>query len=328
MKNSSDIRKDNKKSIYRLMLDGKQYTKQQVALGTRLSVATCNTLLNDMQAQGIVDGEKKQLGEVGRSSVLYQIQETHESYLAILFNVEHGNKVIKSIVFSALGRILFQENTICETILYEQIEQLVLQMLEKYPNINRIIIGTPSITENGIMKHSDIPELENMELKTNLEQRFDLAVSMENDMHHMAYGYCKKTNTEDHIITLAYYPAHLLPGTVTIYKGKILHGANHIAGMVGFLPTEVSRKEQIKMYEPETCIPLIAKSMSAIIALLNPDTIVMTGDLIDEQTLSAVNEILSANIPPDYIPQFLIVDDFDEYYYEGLYQLAVERKEI
>ena len=54
------------------MLDGKHYTKQQAAAGTGLSVATCNTLLNDLQMHKIVSGEKRQLGEVGRSSVLYR----------------------------------------------------------------------------------------------------------------------------------------------------------------------------------------------------------------------------------------------------------------
>ena len=39
--------KENKKAICRFMLDGEQYTKQQVSAGTGLSVATCNTLLND-----------------------------------------------------------------------------------------------------------------------------------------------------------------------------------------------------------------------------------------------------------------------------------------
>ena len=58
MANSSDIRKDNKKKIYRLMLDHQQYTKQQISVKTGLSVATCNTLLNDMTANKVlVTGE-------------------------------------------------------------------------------------------------------------------------------------------------------------------------------------------------------------------------------------------------------------------------------
>ena len=76
MANSSDIRKDNKKKIYRLMLDHQQYTKQQISVKTGLSVATCNTLLNDMAANKVlVTGEEKEFRGVGRSSWLYEIDD-------------------------------------------------------------------------------------------------------------------------------------------------------------------------------------------------------------------------------------------------------------
>ncbi|MDE6434625.1 MAG: ROK family protein [Lachnospiraceae bacterium] len=326
MKNSSDIRKENKKVIYRLMLDGKQYTKQQAAVETGLSVATCNTLLNDMQMQGSVSGEKRQLGEVGRSSVLYRIKEEHESYLAIRFGIEHGSRMVECIVFSALGRILYQKKECCDSIHYEQVERTVEEVLKQYRNITQIIVGTPGIAENGIVKYSDIPELENISLKADLEKRFGMAVSVENDMHCMAYGYCRKTNTEDDVITLAWYPSHILPGTVTIHKGEIIRGANGIAGMAGFLPYDVSRKEQLEMLAPGTCIPFIAKSLCAIIVFLNPSTIVLAGNLVTEEVLERVKEICAAGIPPEYMPQFIVAGDFTEYYYEGMFQLAVDRK--
>ena len=328
MKNSSDIRKENKKRIYRLMLDGKHYTKQQAAAGTGLSVATCNTLLNDLQMHKIVSGEKRHLGVVGRSSVLYRIREEHESYLAIHFWIEYGNRRVECIVFSTLGRILYQKEKEYDSLPYGQVEKAIEEIREQYPNINQIIVGTPSIVEDGVVKYSDIPELEDVTLQANLEKRFGMAVSVENDMHCMAYGYCRKTNTEDDVITLACYPSHILPGTVTIHKGKIIRGANGIAGMAGFLPYAVSREEQLKMLAPGICIPFIAKSLCAIIVFLNPGTIVLTGDLINEETLESVRKICAADIPLEYMPQFRVVDDFNEYYYEGMYQLAVDRKEL
>ncbi|MDE7257951.1 MAG: ROK family protein [Lachnospiraceae bacterium] len=328
MKNSSDIRKENKKSIYRLMLDGKQYTKQQAAAGTGLSVATCNTLLNDLQLQGIVSGEKRQLGEVGRSSVLYRIREEHESYLAIRFDIEHGDRIVECIVLSALGRMLYQRKKKYKSIHYGQMEELIEEVMGQHLNVSRMIVGIPGIVENGSVKYSDIPELENVSLKAELKKRFGTAVLLENDMHCMAYGYCRKTNTENDVITLACYPSHILPGTVTIHNGKVIRGANGIAGMAGFLPYNVSREEQLEMLAPGTCIPFIAKSLCAIIVFLNPGTIVLTGDLINEETLQGVKEICAVDIPPEYMPQFRVVDDFNEYYYEGMYQLAVDRKEL
>ncbi|MBD5476849.1 MAG: hypothetical protein HDR17_12875 [Lachnospiraceae bacterium] len=50
--------------------------------------------------------------------------------------------------------------------------------------------------------------------------------------------------------------------------------------------------------------------------------------MINEETLENVKEICAVDIPPEYMPQFRVVDDFNEYYYEGMYQLAADRKEI
>lgn len=328
MGNSADIRKENKKNIYRFMLDGKQYTKHQVSIGTGLSVATCNTLLNDMQTQGIVSGENRLAGEVGRSSVLYQIKDNHESYLAIYFYVEHGNKIVETITFSAIGKILVKKKETFEQVDYELLEKIIDSIIKDSFNISQIIVGTPSIAEKGIIKHCDIPELENVPLKAKLEERFGIPVAIENDMHHKAYGYSRKKNKENEVITLGYFPSHILPGTVTIYRGTIVKGANSFAGMTGFLPYGISQKEVLAMLEPQSCVTLIAKSICTIIALLNPGTIVLTGDLINENMLEKVKTKCKIYIPQEYMPQFIIEDSFDEYYYEGMFQMAIDRKEI
>ena len=141
MNNSADIRKDNKKTIYHFMLDGKPYTKQQVSAGTGLSAATCNTLLNDMTAQGMISGVNKQSGEVGRSSVLYQINEDHEFYLAVHFYMEQKFRWVEHIVFSATGRILSKEKKKYDVLEYSQLESIIVSVVEKYPTLAQIIIG-------------------------------------------------------------------------------------------------------------------------------------------------------------------------------------------
>ena len=98
--------------------------------------------------------------------------------------------------------------------------------------------------------------------------------------------------------------------------------------MTGFLPYDVSKEEQLAMLETDTCIPFITKSVCAIIVLLNPGTIVLTGNLINEAMLDTVIEKCKEDIPTEYLPEFKVVDNFDKYYYEGMYQLAVDRKEF
>lgn len=207
-------------------------------------------------------------------------------------------------------------------------ESVIADVLKMHPNLSQIIVGTPSIAQFGVIRHCDIPELENVPLVEELEQRFSLPVAMENDMHHKAYGYYKLSGNQEDVISLGYFSDHVLPGTATIHKGTIIRGANSFAGMTGFLPYDVSKEEQLAMLEPETCIPFIAKSVCAIIVLLNPGTIVLTGNLINAAMLDEVIAKCKEDIPSEYLPEFKIVDDFNEYYYAGMYQLAVDRKEF
>lgn len=328
MSSSADIRKENKKSIYRVMLDGQAYTKQQLSVSTGLSVATCNTLLNDMAQQGLVCAGSKQFGDVGRSSVLYQINDDYECYLAIHFYMIQRQRWIEHLVFSACGRILAKVTKKYDVVDYAQVESVISDVIQTHPNLSQIIIGTPSISQFGVIRHCDIPELENVPLVEKLEQRFSLPVAMENDMHHKAYGYYKLSGNEEDVISLGYFSDHILPGTATIHKGTIIRGAHSFAGMTGFLPYDVSKEEQLAMLEPDTCIPFITKSVCAIIVLLNPGTIVLTGNLINAAMLETVIEKCKEDIPLEYLPEFKLVDSFDKYYYEGMYQLAVDRKEF
>lgn len=328
MKNAAQIRKDNKMTIYHFMLDGKLYTKQQVSIGTGLSVATCNTLLNDMEMQKIVTGGNRKIGEIGRSSVLYQINEEHEYYLALHFYKNKEKCRVEYVLFSATGNFLEKNTTEYEAIDYERIEHIIEVLIAKYPNITQIIIGTPSIAEYGIIRHCDIPELEGVPMQEKLEKKFSISVSMENDMHYKAYGYFIKTHNQNDIISLGAFPSHLLPGTATIYKGTIIKGTNGFAGMTGFLAYGVSKEEQLALLEPDTCMPFIAKSICSIIVLLNPTKIVLTGDLINESALEKIIEICKKDIPSEYMPDFEIIENFDEYYYAGMYQIALEKKEF
>lgn len=51
MKDTADIKRENKSQIRKLLISGNSYTKQQVSLQTGLSVASCNTYLNEMALQ-------------------------------------------------------------------------------------------------------------------------------------------------------------------------------------------------------------------------------------------------------------------------------------
>ena len=216
MKDSAGIKRDNKAQIRKLLVCGKPYTKQQIALQTGLSVASCNTYLNEMEMTGEVIGEKQKLHDVGRNAVVYKLNEDFESILCIYFELIQGIKSIEAAVFSPIGRLLNQQTRQYEILDYTVIEREVAELLEQFPNASRIMVGTPSIAENGVIRHSDILELENVPLRARLEEEFQLPVFLSNDMHYKVYGYYRQEQISDKIVTLINYPAGVLPGTATV----------------------------------------------------------------------------------------------------------------
>ncbi len=328
MKDAAAIKHRNKTQIRKLLRSGASLTKQQIARQTGLSVASCNTYLNEMEATGEVAGKKHKLHDVGRTAVAYTLSETYESILCLSFALIQGVKSITAAVLSPTGRVLDQRVHAYDVLDATAVEQEAAAAFGRFPNISQVVVGTPSIAENGVIRHSDIPELENVAVQDQLERAFKRPVSLANDMHHKVYGYCRHEHAEDKIVTLVNYPADVLPGTATAYRGTVLTGRNLFAGMVGFLDVGVGQPEQLRLLSrPDTAEPLIAKAVTALIAILNPHLLLLTGDLVHVDSLERIRTACATCIPEEYLPEFAFVPDTDLYYLKGMYWSAIDNEE-
>ena len=327
MKDSADVKRENKSQIRRLLISGNSYTKQQVAIQTGLSVASCNTYLNEMAITGEVIGEKQKLHDVGRNAVVYKLNEDFERILCSYFEFIQGVKSITTAVFSPIGRLLHQQTNQYDILDSTIIVQNIFDALERFPNVSQIVVGTPSIAENGVIRHSDILELENVPLKALLEENFRMPVSIANDMHYKVYGYYRQEQISDKIVTLINYPSGVLPATATVHKGVLLTGKNLFAGMVGFMDYGMSQKQQIEKLHRPTAEPFIVQATVALISILNPHQLLFTGDLLQESDLKRIYTACEKSIPREYMPDFVFLPSTEEYYLKGMYWAAIDRKE-
>lgn len=327
MKDSAGIKRANKAKIRKLLINGKSYSKQEIALQTGLSVSSCNTYLNEMENTGEVIGEKQRLHDVGRNTVIYKLNENFESILCIYFELIQGIKSITTAILSPIGNLLHQQVRQYNSLDAAVIEQKAADALAQFPNVTQIVVGTPSIAENGVIRHSDILELENIPLKTILEEKFQLPVFIANDMHYKVYGYYRQEQISDKIVTLVNYPSGVLPGTATVHKGVLLTGKNLFAGMVGFLDYGMSREQQVKRLYRPTAEPFIIQAAIALISILNPHQLLCTGDLLQEGDLERIHTACQNYIPKEYMPDFVFLPSTDEYYVKGMYWTAIDKKE-
>lgn len=324
MNDTAALRRENKKLIRNVMRDGSEYTKQQIAMRTGLSVATCNTLLNEMELEHEVVSEKKRLQEVGRTSAAFRMNVEYESCLCVWFEMILGIKHLNTYLLSPIGTVLEKSEETFDYLDQNMIEEAVTKAFEKKPNIVRIMIGTPSLIADGVITHCDIPELEGVDLQGILQDRFQVPVHMENDMHYRVHGYYKANGRPDGIITLANFPAHILPGTASIHKGEAISGFSGLAGMVGFLPYEFDRKREIELLDREHGLPIILKAVVSVIAIINPQRMVFTGDLISETLLAQLRAGCGEFIPDEHMPEMYYVEDTNQYYLWGMYEKAME----
>ena len=176
--------------------------------------------------------------------------------------------------------------------------------------------------DRGVIRHCDIPELENVDLQGILQKQFQVPVHMENDMHYRAYGYYKAKDGLAGVITLANFPAHVLPGTASIHKGEMISGYSGLAGMVGFLPFDFERKKETELLDEKNGLPIIIKAVVSVIAIINPQCIVFTGDLLAEGILEKLEAECKKFIPEEHMPEMCYEEDTNPYYLRGISALS------
>lgn len=324
----SDVRRRNLNLIRHLMRDGHRYTKQQIASATGLSVASCNTFLNEMERAGEVLGEKEPTHGVGRSSIVYRINEDHETILCVYFELIRGIKSITCAALSPSGSVRDTDRKTYDSLGVGEIRKAVDSWLARYPNTSQIIVGTPSIAADGIIRHCDISELEGAPLREEIANRTGLPVMLANDMHYKAYGYYRDLGEPDGIVTLVNFPSGVLPGTATVYHGHVLEGKDLFAGMVGFLDYGVDREAQLEaLSERESARPFIVGATTALIAVLNPHRMAFTGDLLRRDDLEWIRNGCKRSIPKEYMPQLTFLSDTRRHYLSGMYGMAMGQRE-
>lgn len=328
MIDSSDVRKLNLNQIRSVMWRGGEHTKQSMALEVGLSSATCNTLLNEMEENCEVLSEKRQLNGVGRSTSVFRINEQYESILCVKVEIRSdGQRELWIEVLSMLGNSLCHEKRAYDVLDAETIVNRIYDFAVLYPNISIILVGVSSIFDNGVIRLSDIPELENAPLEDMIKAKTDVPVYLAYDCQYRVYGAYKKFGYDKETLTLFYCMKNVLPGTASVTDGKILKGKNGFAGMTGYIPYGMSFDEQIQLIADGKGLHVMSQAISSAIAVLNPDEMIFAGNVIDNKMMESIFQECRKYFPDEFMPKFRLIDDeVDSFYLEGMYQLAIELK--
>ena len=124
MSDNAGVKKQNLNQVRRILWQGGQYTKLDISRVTGLSVATCNTLLNELEKAGEVVGQSQRTRDVGRSSIVYRYNEEAECFLGVSYQLIGGVKSVRVAAISPLGSIIQQYERQHEVLDYAAIKAL------------------------------------------------------------------------------------------------------------------------------------------------------------------------------------------------------------
>ena len=328
MATTSEVKRENIAAIRRLLWRGGLHSKKDIASELGLSVATCNTLLNDMATAGEVALEPRRTGSAGRGGFSYRAAEDYASIVAAEIDLQGEKRAFHAKVLSLTGNVL---ETLDATLPQLDGDALLARLEEACRlrgNVRQIVLGVPGTVRHGVIDHCDVAELNGTDVAAGVAARTGIPVHIENDMHLKASGYCHEHCGHDEVATLANFPAHVLPGTATVHAGEPIRGAHGFAGMVGFLPYEenggpMSRERLIELLGPKTCRPLVTRAVASLCAVLNPNIVVLTGGLLDASCTEWLREECAWTLPEEFLPEFRFEPDFERYYLAGMHQAAL-----
>ena len=159
-----------------------------------------------------------------------------------------------------------------------------------------------------------------------MTDKFGKHVVIENDMNLIAYGFYQAEEYEENtsIAVVSFFKDNW-PGSGIIVDGHIIHGNTNFAGEVSYLPLGCTHNEQKQLLKDKAGIIQIAsKTICSLAAIINPETIVITGKILTDSMLKEICDSISEIIPTKHIPQIILENNINKYYLNGLSSMTLE----
>ena len=319
-----EIKRQNQQQIRDVLRSGKIYTKADIGRETGLSLATCGTILNEMLKENEILEVPLQRASGGRPAACYCYNKDY--YRMIGIYADNGNECghLGYVVYNALSEVIEEGREDVQEVNMEAMFRRLDLLMETYENVRGISIGIPGIVSEGKIKTCDIDTLELVELEEIIQERYQVYVSVGNDMNYIAYGaYDRQESRED--MTVIYLPQNHYAGCGSIVNGELLYGARQMAGEISYLYQAEGILRPGSEGAAESA-DFLAKIIIYLTAFLDPSKILLISHDPDKvpwkEAVSKCKEILGT----DRMPEIEMSSEFYENYIHGLAALTIHEQ--
>lgn len=325
-----DLKQYNKELIRREIQRHGRSTKAQIAKLTELSVATCNTIINELEADGeVFKAEKVELA-MGRPADCFTYNRDFHHVLGIFVGKVRGSCHIDCTVADAMQNVISQRRINMDDITETELKKVIEEYIERDIKINCVSVGIPGVVRNGFIEQCDVPGLAGVRLKKNLSSIEKVFFRVHNDMSFLAYSaYYTVFNAKDDL-AVAFFPGEYqgYVGCGFVINGKVLFGHSRFAGEVAYIFKEfgISMAEQIEMEKDmDAFLKYAARVVLIIVSTLNPGAILILGKKLSKEDIGYIGRYCAKVVGETHVPEIIVNDSVEEIYRHGLISSAVNK---
>jgi predicted NBD/HSP70 family sugar kinase len=293
-------------------------TKQQIAKVTGLSLVTVGTVLQQLVNQNEVTESELSPSNGGRPAQLYCYNDDFAHVLIIFPYEKEGHIFIRSSIVNLSGQFIYQHDTETEVIDLKIFEQTIESLFSTYPLIRAIGFGHPGFDESGKVIASDYKMLIGTSFSEHFSSLYKVPVTLENDVNAAVMGYANRRKlSNDSVLIYLYFPDKHPPGAGIFLNGGLFKGKNNFAGEIGSIPFDIKWSENSNSSFDIQC-EAITKVIIAICSILNPDTVVLNGNFLEEAHMAKIIQNCNSRLPQNITPFINLSDNFVSDYQNGL----------
>lgn len=300
-------------------------TRNEIASMTGLSVATSGNILKEMLSRNEVSEYRLEEPNGGRPAHRYEYNKDYIQVACVGIFYEASIKSIWYTVVNSFGETIREESSACETVTYDIVSDVIKSILAQYPSVRSIVVSIPGKSWQESIYICDIEELEGVPLERDLKADYDVRISVEPEIDLITLGYSKShPELEEKTVVTLLYPKDMYPGAGILIDGKLLRGDHHMAGETSFISGGKPREQALSdLSKIEVLEKSILVTSTAIISIVNPSHIALTGKALPPDIKDRIYEKCRTVIPPVSMPEFEYRPDNFPYYKTGAITMAL-----
>lgn len=269
----------------------------------------------------IQEALRKNKGETIKTAPLSLKQSIDNTCKILTIALIRGNEQVffDYRIYNKHNQIILDGEVIKSKVSLNDLYDIIDTVTVEHPDIKIISISMPGIINDGRLSWVE-SGFNDYDIMHYLTKKYPYQFLISNDVNCIAAGYYV---SQDQYPSLSFMFIPLMGrygGIGNIVNGQLLTGRKNIAGEMKYLPIDIVSFENDKTKILDDSIEMMAKTVTCIIAMLDPETIIISSYFLKDS-----DELLNKTkkyLPEKYIPPIVLIDSLKEYNLLGQMVLA------